>query len=73
MVEKIAPFEYTNTKNSSNIILDYTEFKNLKENQEITINFGKNLNEGTYRVIFELYDKYENKLTETIVNFLVIE
>ena len=73
LLEKTAPFEYINTENANNITVSVTELVTLSASQEITLNFGKNLNTGTYRVVFELYDKFENKLTESLVKFIVIE
>ena len=31
------------------------------------------LDVGTYRVIFELFDKYGNKMSENFANFIVVD
>lgn len=76
MLEKTGEFTYEATKNSSNILskiegLEVTESTIDSAGKEITISFGDNVSVGTYRVLFELYDKYGSKKTESIVNFIV--
>ena len=45
----------------------------LEQEQTVTANFGSRVPEGTYRILFELYDKYGNKKTESFVNFIVLK
>ena len=44
-----------------------------EQSQTITVSFGSNVPKGTYRILFELYDGYGNKKTESFVNFIVLK
>lgn len=35
-----------------------------EQSQTITVSFGSNVPKGTYRILFELYDTYDNKKIE---------
>ena len=35
-----------------------------EQSQTITVRFGSNVPKGTYRILFELYDTYDNKKIE---------
>lgn len=37
------------------------------------LHFSETLPEGTYRIKVEMYDKYENLITENFVNFIVVD
>ena len=78
ILEKTGEFEYENITNSSKIKVkssnqEITEIANLANAQQLQLNFAKGVGKGTYRVVFELYDDYGNKITETYLNFIVID
>lgn len=77
-IEKIGEFEYQSSSNTAKIKVkssnvEVFEIANPSETQELEVNFAKGISAGTYRIVFKLYDKYENELTESFVNFIVID
>lgn len=71
-LEKTNDFEYSTTDNSQKIIIkNNVDSTSINGNCEVT--FSKSLAEGTYRIMFELYDKYGTKKTKNFVNFIVVD
>ena len=73
-VERTGEFEYKETTNSSNKInIDTTEIETISNNieQDINITFESDLKQGTYRILVEMYDEYEQLRTYDYVNFIV--
>lgn len=76
-LERTSPFTYEETQNSRKISTtlegnEISEITSILEAQSINLSFGEELEVGTYRIVFELYDRYNRKITETFVNFIVI-
>lgn len=75
-LEKTGKFDYTSTSNSKKIICTgETSFAttDTEKSNVITVKFAEDIKEGTYRIKFELYDKYGNKKTENYANFVVVD
>ena len=70
-LEKTGQFDYNSTDNSQKIVIKNNVNSNINGNCEVT--FAKSITEGAYRIMFELYDKYGTKKTESFVNFIVVE
>ena len=76
-LEKTGVFTYEETDESDLISVKIGEAEvltySLEEsgNIEITAEFSSKIDVGTYRIYFELYDKYGTKLTEDFVGFIV--
>ena len=73
-VERTGEFEYKETANSSNKIdIDTTEIETINNNveQDINITFESGLKQGTYRILVELYDEYNQLKTYDYINFIV--
>ena len=74
-VERTGEFEYKETSNSKNKIdidtieLNAVDEKNVEQN--INITFKKELKKGTYRILVELYDEFDELRTSDYVNFIV--
>ena len=75
-LEKTGKFDYTCTSNSKKITCtgekSFTT-TNTEKSNVITVKFAEDIKEGTYRIKFELYDKYGNKKTENYANFVVAD
>ena len=76
VLEKTGEFQYVETSDCSEIILtindnETKEITGLQSTQNIKVHFNENLKEGTYRILFELFDKYGNKKSENLINFIV--
>ena len=69
LLERTGQFKYEETSNSKKI----SATVNGTATQNIEVNFAKSMKLGTYRVVFELYNENNKKLTETFVNFIVID
>ena len=77
-LEKTGSFEYSETSDSKKIKVlssgtEINELSNLSSSNNLTIKFPKGLNEGTYRIVFELYDSNDNKITQTYLNFIELD
>ena len=77
-LERTGPFAYEETEDSNKIDISIeeattNEITTLEEEQEIVLSFGSEMKGGTYRIVFELYDKYNKKRTECLVNNIVEE
>ena len=75
-LEKTGKFDYTSTSNSKKIICTgETSFAttDTEKSNVITVKFAEDIKEETYRIKFELYDKYGNKRTENYANFVVVD
>lgn len=75
--EKTGSFEYSETSNSEKIKVlssetEINELSNLSEINNLTLKFPKGISEGTYRIVFELYDSNDVKLTQTYLNFIAV-
>ena len=71
ILEKTGEFQYSETDNTKKIILDKSNVSGTIDGQIVKATFGEKLNSGTYRILFELYDKYGTKKSEDFVNFIV--
>lgn len=67
VVEKTSDFDYSATENSKKITVNDNGDGSYK------VAFSDSLDVGTYRVIFELFDKYGNKMSENFANFIVVD
>ena len=67
VVEKTSNFDYSATENSKKITVNDNGDGSYK------VTFSDSLDVGTYRVIFELFDKYGNKMSENFANFIVVD
>ena len=67
VVEKTSDFDYSATENSKKITV------NDNGDGSYNVTFSDSLDVGTYRVIFELFDKYGNKMSENFANFIVVD
>ena len=67
VVEKTSDFDYSATENSKKITVNDNGDGSYK------VAFSDFLDVGTYRVIFELFDKYGNKMSENFANFIVVD
>lgn len=74
-VERTGEFEYKETGNSKNKIdIDTIELNAIDKKdveQNINITFKKELKKGTYRILVELYDEFDELRTSDYVNFIV--
>ena len=71
-MERTGEFTYEETTNADEIsISEGSSITSLESTQDITINFSSSIETGTYRIYFELYDSYGNKITEDFVGFIV--
>jgi hypothetical protein len=78
VLEKTGEFEYAQTDNSKKIKIkvdgvETDEITKLSDTNEVTVNFADSVEEGTYKIVFELYCDQDVKKTESIVNFIVYE
>ena len=76
-LEKTGEFTYEETENSKKIItklesVSVEQITSLAESQEILIIFEDDIQIGTYRIKFELSDKYNENKQECIINFIVL-
>jgi len=76
-LEKTGEFTYEETENSKKIItklesVSVEQITSLAESQEISIIFEDDIQIGTYRIKFELSDKYNENKQECIINFIVL-
>ena len=67
VVEKTSDFDYSATENSKKITVNDNGDGSYK------VAFSDSLDVGTYRVVFELFDKYGNKMSENFANFIVVD
>ena len=71
----VKPFEFADiVDNLIKITLNDVEIKEITEilnSQDIKIVFNNSLEQGTYRILFELYDNNETKKTEDYVDFII--
>ena len=76
-VQKTSQFEYSETSEASKIKvkLSNTEISSFQadDSETFEVIFPDNIEEGTYRIVFELYDAYGTKYTESFVNFIVLD
>ena len=71
ILEKTGEFQYSETDNTKKITLDKSNVSGTIDGQTVRVTFGEKLNSGTYRILFELYDRYGTKKSEDFANFIV--
>ncbi|MDO4282626.1 MAG: hypothetical protein Q4D02_03240 [Clostridia bacterium] len=76
-VERTGEFIYSETDNSKDKIkVETVEINTTNQSsieQDINITFSNDINVGTYRILVELYDEYDELRTLDYVNFIVFE
>lgn len=82
VLEKTGDFDYTVTESSKKMQISSAENLtftggvaeiNLNATQDFNVVFANTMQEGTYRILFEVYDEFGGKKTEDWANFIIVE
>ena len=76
-LERVSEFEYEETSVANKIKIEtaneqeVTEIDTPIKDQTYIVVFKEGMRHGTYRIVFELYNSNDEKLTESFVNFIL--